>query len=253
MNHILKFITIIFLIVPALFSYHPASHAAVDDGDLVVGRMKVSIMPEYDSTGVLIVQEGKFLDRNAFPRHVEFTIPEGVKKLTDVCSLSPGGQHFCQLYDIESKGDRSIVRVGLPYSDFFIDYKYTPFKIKKNSTRDFTYTVHSPYRVKILEVHIQKPFRSERFAISPASDDTYGKNDFDYHKYVLKDVAPGQETTFSVSYYKSDVRPSVDIKFSSMSSPGFFEKNVGEMFLASGLILLVALLYFKRRSRNPNR
>lgn len=166
MNRILKFITILSLIVTGL-PVHNSAYAAVDESDLIIGRMKVSIMPEYDSPGVLVVQEGKFLNRDAFPMHVEFTIPEGVKKLTDVCSLSPGGQHFCQLYDIEKRGTRNVVRVGLPYSDFFIDYKYSPFKVSENSAREFTYTVHSPYKVKTMEVHIQKPLRSERFSITP--------------------------------------------------------------------------------------
>ena len=108
---------------------------------LVIGRMKMTIMPEYDSPAVLVVQEGKFADRNAFPADARFTLPKEVTKLTDVCSLSPGGHHFCQIFKLHYEKDYSYIDIKLPYSDFFIDYQYAPFTVKPSSQRDFTYNV----------------------------------------------------------------------------------------------------------------
>ena len=113
----------LFLLVTCHLSLVTVSNAS----DLKIGRMKVSIMPEYESSDVLVVYEGKFADKDAFPNQVLFTLPKGVTKLTDVCSLSPGGQHFCQLYNIIDRGEYNETSVKLPYSDFFIDFKYSPF------------------------------------------------------------------------------------------------------------------------------
>ncbi|VAX21388.1 hypothetical protein MNBD_NITROSPINAE01-1501, partial [hydrothermal vent metagenome] len=110
-----------------------------------IGRMKLTLMPEYDGAGLIVIKEGKFADKSKFPREVTFNIPKGVKKITDVCSLSPGGQHFCQLFDITEGQGTNILNAKLPYSDFFIDFKYSPFEIEENSTRTFTYDLSSQY------------------------------------------------------------------------------------------------------------
>jgi len=218
--------------------------------NLDIGRMKVTIMPEYESQGVLVTQEGKFMDRTSFPSYVRFNLPKEVKALTDACSLSPKGQHFCQIYDIKNSGDKKWVNIGLPFPDFFVDYKYAPFKVKDNSKREFTYTVECEYDVNTLEVHIQKPYRVEDFSVSPASSEQYEKRDFEYIKYVFKNVKAGEMKNFTIAYFKSDSQPSVDIKYRGRMQTGVFEKNSGELLLGGGVLLLGIILYLRgRKSR----
>src|SRR3990167_8585642 len=207
------------------------SHAS----DLKIGRMKVSIMPEYESPDVLVVYEGKFADKDAFPNQVNFTLPKGVTKLTDVCSLSPGGQHFCQLYNIIDKGEYNETSVKLPYSDFFIDFKYSPFKVKSGKfVRDFEYIIKSIYPVDILEVSIQEPLR---------------KKDLNYYNYTLKDVKQGQDIKFKIKYIKEDNRPSVDIKFSAMSKQELIERKGGLWLLGAGISAIIAFIVIRRLNR----
>lgn len=212
-----------------------------------IGRMKVTIMPEYESQSVLVTQEGKFIDRTVFPSYVRFNLPKEVKALTDACSLSPKGQHFCQVYDIVSKGDKSWVDIGLPYPDFFVDYKYVPFKIKENSKREFSYSVECEYDIKTLEVHIQKPYRVKDFSVTPASSEHYEKRDFEYTKYVFKNVKAGEMKNFKIAYYKSDTEPSVDIMYRGRMQAGVFEENSGELLLGAGVLLLGIILYLRGR------
>jgi len=214
---------------------------------LEIGRMKVTLMPEYESPGVLVIQEGKFTDLTAFPAYVRFNLPMKVTKLTDTCSLSPGGQHFCQLYDIKTEGGKKFVNIGLPYSGFFVDYKYVPFSVKANSKREFTYTIEVPYYIHTLEVHIQEPYRSSNFTISPAGGEPYEKNDFKYLKYVYKHVKLGEQKIFKIAYFKVDAQPSVDIKYTGMAKTGVFQNNMGEILLAGGLIILGMIIYLRHR------
>ena len=237
-----------FIVALAFFAATPAFSQDEATG-LKVGRMKVTIMPEYDNPSVLVIQEGKFADRNAFPREVTFTLPEEVTKLTDVCSLSPAGHHFCQLFEIKNGDGFKYLDVKLPYSDFFIDYQYAPFKVKSNSKREFSFDVDTTYDIQTLEVHIQQPYRAEGFGITPASSDKYEKNGFDYFKYTYKDVKAGSPKNFTVAYSKKDDKPSVDIKYSSMASNSMFHGRTGEILLATGALALLLIVFLRRKKK----
>ncbi|MGK7345163.1 MAG: hypothetical protein ACNS63_05080 [Candidatus Nitrospinota bacterium M3_3B_026] len=232
---------------PAPSPVPAVSGDGVDHENVPIGRMKVTLMPEYDSPQVLVIQEGKFADKTAFPRQVTFTLPKQITRLTDVCSLSPGGHHFCQIFEIQEDEDKKFVNVKLPYSDFFIDYQYAPFAVKEKSTREFSFKVDTPYDIKNLEVHIQEPFRSKDFKVVPATDDVYEKDGFTVYRYMIEDVGAGAEKVFRVAYYKDDARPSVDMKYSAMKTPGLFEKRTGEILLGGGLAALALVWVVRRR------
>ncbi len=220
-----------------------------DGGKLVIGRMKVTLMPEYDAPAIIVIKEGKFADRTAFPTEVNFTLPKGVTKLTDVCSLSPGGHHFCQLFDIKQGDDRNYLDVKLPFSDFFIDYQYTPFQVKENSMREFSFDVDTSYDINTLEIHVQRPLRADKFTITPAPMETYEKDGFKYLKYTYRKVKSGDLRQVTVSYFKKGAAPSVEKKFSAMKSPGMFEGSTGEILLVVGMVALGLAFYARRRKR----
>ncbi len=231
---------------PAADSPMP-SPATPDGKEITIGSMKVSLMPEYDSTAVLVINEGKFLNREAFPREALFYLPQGVTKLTDVCSLSPGGQHFCQLFDIKPGDGRNLLNVKLPYSDFFIDFQYAPFKAKANSVRDFTYTIESPYDIKSLSVVIQQPYRAERFVIDPPGGKEFEKEGYKNFRYELKDVSKGERKVFHITYFKADDKPSVDAKYTGMAETHIFQGHTSNIILGVGVVGIAALLYLRRR------
>jgi hypothetical protein len=215
---------------------------AAEESGLVIGRMKVTIMPEYDSRQVLVIYEGKFKDKDAFPAEVLFILPKEVTKLTDVCSLSPGGQHFCQLYEIKHEEDQSETLVKLPYPDFFVDFQYAPFTPEAAKPRNFGFELHPAYPVELLEIHIQKPYRSKDFLVSPASEDSYEKRDFTYVRYKRNDIKAGENLRFNISYAKDDDKPSVDIQFSPMAQPELVGTNRGGVLLAVGVVVLTLLI-----------
>lgn len=246
MTNMIRVALVLAMVVPAVSA---PSFAAETDKPLNVGRMKLTIMPEYDSPAVLVVQEGKFADRNAFPRQVRFTLPKEVTKLTDVCSLSPGGHHFCQIFTLHYEKDYSYIDIKLPYSDFFIDYQYAPFTVKPSSVRDFTYNLRADYGISLLEVHVQEPLGTKDFMVDPPAADRYEKDGFGYSKYVLKDITAGEMKAFRIKYYKDGVNPSVDEKFSAMLTPGIFKGMTGEILLGAAVAGIIVITLARRRSR----
>ncbi len=226
----------------------------VSTPDLKIGRMKVSLWPEYDTQGVLVIYEGKFADKDRFPAKASFIFPKGVKELTDACSLSPKGQHFCQLYEVLQKEDYSEATLKLPYADFFIDFQYNPFP--GGEKREFEYSILSKYSIGILEVNVQQPLRSSEFNVTPASlagggqpgNETQDKG-FRYLHYTYENVPEGKEIKFFLSYNKQDSRPSVDIKFSSMAQRSKYSSKRGfALLLVGGLLFLVLLGYYRYNS-----
>jgi hypothetical protein len=206
-----------------------------EDKALKIGRMKVSVWPEYDTPGVLVVYEGRFADKDAFPAQITFIFPKGVTRLTDACSLSPKGQHFCQIYDIEKKGDYNQVSMNMPYGNFFIDFQYDPFKGGKD--KSFEYVIQSKYEIMNLEVNIQQPLRSSDFTIAPASSKQTRDGDFIQYNYSIKDITANQGVRFKINYIKEDNNPSIDIKFGGMSKPDTTNRDIA--ILAAGVIIII--------------
>lgn len=223
--------------------------AAPARAGLEVGRMKVTLMPEYDARAVLVILEGKFADKSAFPSEARFLLPPGVTKLTDVCSLSPGGQHFCQLFELKPEQGHTALDVRLPYSDFFIDFQYAPFTPGAGEERSFTFPVKSVYPIHTLEIHVQEPQRARRFTLSPGTSEVYEKDGFRYHKIEYGHAPADAVKGVTVTYTKDDAEPSVDITYSSMQQAGLFEGRSGEALVAVGLAALAGVWFARRRAR----
>lgn len=132
---------------------------------LSIGRMKVAIMPEYDDPSVLAIYDGKFEEVSTYPIKTSFLIPKG-SVISDACSLSHEGQHFCQLYKTVNKGAQDEVSLLLPYPNFYLSFHTPPFDVKVEK-KEFDYLIKANHPIKTLEVDIQQPLRSTAFNISP--------------------------------------------------------------------------------------
>lgn len=239
--------------------------------NLSIGRMRVAIWPEYDDRSVLAIYDGKFEDASDFPLKTSFLIPKGAI-INDACSLSVGGQHFCQLYKTVNKGEYDEVRLLLPYPNFYLSFHTLPIDVEKPE-RTLSYQIKASHAIQNMEVDIQQPLRAEGFNITPTSSKSFTdinakqseRKGFNHFSYLLEDVSKNQESTFQISYVKTDPKPSVDIKFSKMDgakvfgSPYATQKNaktiVYIMFGTSalGLAALITgiVIYRRKKQREP--
>ncbi|MBI5047824.1 MAG: hypothetical protein HZB54_02565 [Deltaproteobacteria bacterium] len=219
--------------------------------DLSIGRMRASIWPEYDDHGILVIYDGRFKDENSFPAETIFILPKD-SVISDACSLSPKGQHFCQLYKQKNVGDADEVRLKLPYPNFYLSFHVNPFKEKKTN-KDFLYTVNVNHATDKLEVDIQRPLRTDGFRITPAASEVSEKKGFEHYGYVFENVQVGKTIDFKVEYVKNDNIPSVDIKYSPMAGPKTWgspyetpRRMAAILYLAGGfgLLLVIGMLWF---------
>ena len=193
--------------------------------NLSIGRMKVAIMPEYDDPSILAIYDGKFEDVSSYPIKTSFLIPKG-SVISDACSLSHEGQHFCQLYKTANRGEHDEVSLLLPYPNFYLSFHTPRFNVK-GERKEFNYLIKANHHIKTIEVDIQQPLRSTAFNISPPAGAAVPENvgtisaikGFNHFIYKLEGVSKGQESAFKIGYIKSDPKPSVDIKYTSMKNP----------------------------------
>ena len=190
---------------------------ALADEELSIGRMRVLIWPEHDDPGVLVVYDGRFIDDSRFPAKATFFIPKGAV-INDVCSLSPTGQHFCQLYEVVGGETMDKAIVSLPFSNFYLGFHTEPLDMDAEH-REVEYRIKANHPVERMEVSIEQPLRSSEFALSPPGADPAEDDGFNRFEYALADLAKGEERVFRIAYTKKDRAPSVDIKYSGMSGP----------------------------------
>ncbi|MDH4099465.1 MAG: hypothetical protein OEV28_02675 [Nitrospirota bacterium] len=240
-----------FLMMLAVSTAISTAYAA--DESLVIGRMKVSIWPEYDTEGILVVYEGRFADKDLFPRQVTFVLPKDVDELTDACSLSPGGEHFCQLYKVTQREDRAETRMQLPYADFFIDFQYYPFE--RRAQKELVYPIRSLYPVKILEVNVQPPLRAKDISVEPAPDRTIEAKGFTQHIYEMRDLPAGDLMTVKLRYEKDDDKPSVEIKYGGgMKKKDSTRANIGRaLLLLTGVVLLGGIAWLRWKGQKSSK
>ncbi|HWR21516.1 MAG TPA: hypothetical protein VN444_06625 [Verrucomicrobiae bacterium] len=234
--------------------------------ELTIGRMKVSVMPEYDDPSVLVIYDGRFADASRYPIKTSFLIPKG-SVISDACSLSHEGQHFCQLYKTANRGNYDEVSLILPYPNFYLSF-HTPRLDTRVETKSIDYRVKANNAVRTLEVEIQQPLRSAAFKVVPPTGATTLQDNgsvslirgFNHVAYKLDGVAAHQEHGFLISYTKSDPNPSVDIKYTSnamrepQGSTTSYEsqrniKTVIYVLFGTGVLGLFAILAWYLRSR----
>lgn len=234
--------------------------------DLSIGRMKVSIMPEYDDPSVLAIYDGRFEEVSKYPIKTSFLVPKG-SVISDACSLSHEGQHFCQLYRTVNRGAYDEVSLLLPYPNFYLSF-HTPQLDVKTENKEITYQIKANHPIKAMEVDIQQPLRSTAFNIVPAEKAELSQREgsisvikgFNHTVYRLKNIATDEENTFKISYTKSDPNPSVDIKYTSMKEPQTQKtsyesqrsiKTIIYVLFGTGAFGLAALLawYFRHKKK----
>ncbi len=244
----------------------------VDSTGRTIGRMKVSVMPEYDDPGVLVVYDGRFAEASGYPIRTSFFVPRG-SVISDACSLSHEGQHFCQLYKTSNRGSYDEVSLVLPYPNFYLSF-HTPRIEAQGGAKNVDYRLRLNNAVRSLEVDVQQPLRSADFRIQPpagavklAAEEAGSLiQGFVHEAFRIEALAPQQEVAFQIQYSKADPLPSVDIKYTTaamrepqnLTSSYDTQRNVkaviyGVAGAGLGLLLGVGAWYLRARRRRTEK
>ena len=194
--------------LPATAQPETESAASAQRSGLRITRLELSVWPEYDDPRVLLVIRGELAPGIPFPTQINLPIPHNAE-IIGAGMISELGELLLHPHRVVSGETSETLEITLPSRRFFAELYYDPFQTS-GDTKQFSYTFKAPYPVSQLDVDVQQPYTASGFVIEPpAMEQESEGRDTTYHRFVYRDVAPGQETAFAVSYVKTDAQPSV--------------------------------------------
>jgi len=196
-------------------------NAVVAAEGMELKNFSVDIWPEYDDPRVLVIYQGTFVNtgNSDFTGYVKFNIPkfeipkEG--QISMACEIVNGGNHSCQPYNLEDKGDyvelswktTRVIKPGQEYP-VFLEFYYLPFT--SEPAKSFNYDFISNYDIQALTVNIKQPLRSEEFKVTPQPLTTnVDSKGFSNHKLNYSDLSAQEKLNYEIAYIKNDNEPSI--------------------------------------------
>ncbi len=221
--------------------------------------MTVSLWPEYDQEGVLVIYRGSLAEDVPLPVTLRFLIPKEAGKPAATAGIDAAGQFRYRSYQLADAGEFLEVSYTNPYREFQMEYYYNPLAIT-DTLRSFAYPFRADYAVDDLTIEVKEPAGSRNLNLTPVATGT--GTDFDnlpLQKYALGAFAAGQTFQFSASYEKTDPRLTSEIlgleppgtaQFEDVAQPSGSQNVVAYILLgAAGTLLVGAAAYAIVQSR----
>jgi len=227
--------------------------SAVAQQDVHVQAMTVSLWPEYDQEGVLVIYRGSLAEDVPLPVTLRFLIPKEAGKPAATAGIDATGQYRYRSYQLADAGEFLEVSYSCPYREFQMEYYYNPLMVT-DTLRSFVYQFRADYAVDDLTIEVKEPAGAQNLSLTPVATGT--GTDFDnlpLQKYALGAFAAGQTFQFSASYEKTDPRLTSEIlglqppgtaQFEDVAQPSGSQNVVAYILLgAAGTLLLGAAVY----------
>ncbi len=236
-----------------LFTAYPVTKArAAEAGALRMSDLNLEVKPEYDEPGVLVINSAHLINTGNTPYSgpIAFRIPRGAN-IDMACEIAADGNHVCQLYGIEDKGDYNELswkasRPIQPGERFpvYLEFYYNPIQGDKDKTVAFVYNPVFP--IDQLNLAVYQPLRASNFKLDPPAARSGKAGDgLTTYEYTYNNfTAP--KLDLKIAYTKPDNTPSFKKKQQDSNQPG---QAGGPVPASSGLsantaviVLLVVVL-----------
>ena len=217
LNQAKKVVTVIVLLL-GLSIFLPASSVlAAQPTDLEFTNLDLQIWPEYDDPRVLAIYSGtlKNVSGQSFSGNISFNIPKNIE-VKMACEIVNGGQHSCQPYDMEDKGDYQVlswkttkpIPPGGEYP-LWLEYYYSPLTGSPDKSMEL---IHTPfYKTQNLNLTIKQPLDSSNYLAKPeASFKQQDSEGFTNHNYTFQNIDSEKPVRVNISYTRSKTKPSVE-------------------------------------------
>lgn len=235
---------------------------AVAQQNVRLQAMTVSLWPEYDQEGVLVIYRGALAEDVPLPVTLRFLIPKAAGKPAATAGVDATGQYRYRSYQLADAEEFLEVTYINPYREFQMEYYYNPLAIT-DTLRSFVYQFQADYAVDDLTIEVKEPAGAQNLSLTPVATGT--GTDFDnlpLQKYALGAFAAGQTFQLSATYEKTDPRLTSEIlgleppgtaQFEDVAQPSGSQNVVAYILLgAAGTLLLGAAVYaIAQRRKRP--
>lgn len=171
---------------------------------LGLASLRISLWPEFDQPGTLVILDASLPGGTTLPRDIALRMPAAAGAPHAVAVLGTGGNLLTADYATNPAGEDIIVTISSDSLSFRLEY-YDPALRVQGEAREYTFRWTSDYAVAAAAVRVQEPFGAREFSAQPvlaeAGAGEYGLN---YWEGSLGALAPGQALSVAITYAKSD-------------------------------------------------
>jgi hypothetical protein len=200
------------LVCGALLGLGGWEHAARAGEPVGLDTLTVSLWPEYDREGVLVIYRGTVAAGTALPATLRFRVPKTMASLGGTAGVDDQGAFHYYKPSVQDLGTALEVTYTTPYPAFQFEYYDSALQVE-GEARSYTFTYPAVYRVGLLVLEAQEPAGAEGFATEPEgalADDPLGSG-LKVRRWAVGAAEAGQPLTFRLEYRKADSRLSVEI------------------------------------------
>ena len=186
------------LILALLFPFAAQAQAPV-----VLDRLQVSLWPEYDRPGVLVIYRAVLPADQTLPVGLAFRIPAAAGEPSAVAYRQDDLNLISLPYQRQVVGDLALVTFTTSVREVQFEY-YDPALLVQDSDHRFVFTWPGDYAVGEFAVEVQQPAQATGIIVNPAlGSGTLGSDGMTYFSATLGGLAAGQPQVVEVAYAKT--------------------------------------------------
>ncbi len=219
-------------------------------------NLSISLWPEYDQPGVLVVYRAELNPETEFPAELTFQLPGHVEELHAVATEIQDGLIYVdeQLIKTSHVGDAFVVTFPTTSPRVQFEYYDATMLAKEGQERQLAFDFSAPYNIKIASFEVQHPFEAEAFSLTPAAEETFtGGNRLQYSTVLApNNMTAGDHFELSATYRRDsdqlslqalqpDIPPAtVDIAAPAELSSGV-SPYMGYGLIGAGVLILLTV------------
>ncbi|MEA5024589.1 hypothetical protein SDC9_20817 [bioreactor metagenome] len=217
---------------------------------LKISLIATHVMPEYDTTDVLVIHGINFMNNspNDYSGEVRFAVPKGTTNniVVENTPESKGNDSHLSV-KVEDKGEHAElvwnptkpIKANESYP-VHLEYYYN--SLPGTGQKEFTYTLFPISDIDQAQVNVYQPLKATEFKMEPegkfAQKDSEGFNIYSINTASLR---KGQNYNVKISYNKTDAEPSIKAP-TSFQTTGSSGKEKGSLSSAAVLFPMVGML-----------
>lgn len=211
-------------------------------------NMDVMIMPEYDTTDVLVVYSLDFTNNSSQPYtgEIRFPVPKGTT--SNIVTEANGGDSHLAV-KVEDKGNYSefVWKPSQPVQPngnykIHLEYYYNP--LPGTGSKSFEYQFNATVPVDRSKIYVYQPLKASDFKMEPMGQAMgTDKQGFQIYGLDSSSMAIGQTLSLKISYTKNDPAPSVQPQTSAGGTQSGEPSGKSQLSSAAILVPLVAIVF----------
>lgn len=178
------------------------THPVLAADPLELLELKISLWPEYDQPGMLVIYRGQVDQSEPGPADIQLQIPASALDTLQV-AYSETGQLFTVDYTKTVTGPLVTLDFNTPNGSFQLEYYDSNLKLD-STTRHYTFAATNPYLAQNLILEVQQPAGAGNLTTDPALGNPIpGPDGLTYETQIQNNVPAGTPIKVNLSYDKT--------------------------------------------------